>query len=274
MILKRNSIRRLIESEKLIENRESIKDSYSRPPIISPAKMALHLGEKCYLSSKKGVIIKLCKNKTVKIKPNDAFFYQTLEKVKIPNNIAGHAALKMKQSAKGLLMSTQPQIDPGYNNYLFGMFYNLSDNDVELAYGEDILTLELSQVETTGDKIFYEGGLKDKSFEEFFANRVDSSLNKLVSENKRLQANMKLAGGTITIIIMMITLVIGATTIKPIYDSRQLFKELDDRQKDITELEKKFAEQQKEITRLKEKLSKLEPSANSQPSTVSVKSDK
>lgn len=174
MIIRRADIEKLIESKGIIEDYDPSLSANN------PAKVELRLGNKCYLSSRSREIIELVDGDKVVIKPYDILLYQTLEKVNIPNNVAGHISLKMKYTARGLLMSNQTQVDPGYNNYLFGMLYNLSDHNIELECGTPIVTLELFQVK--GNAIdTYNGYMATISFEEFCRQRVGSSLAKLAS---------------------------------------------------------------------------------------------
>lgn len=158
----------------------------------NPAKVELHLGAKCYCSSDPNIIVELKDGSKTSIAPNSIFLFQTLEKVNLPKNLSGRMGLKMSLVAKGLLMSNQTQVDPGYNNYLFGMIYNLSDQEIELEYGKPITTLEFFQTEESQDTFYaYNGSMQNCLFESFVKNRIHSSLGSLESEVRSLKSEIE-----------------------------------------------------------------------------------
>lgn len=158
----------------------------------NPAKIELHLGKKCYCSSTPKKIIQLSNGSSTIIAPNSIFLFQTLEKVNLPNNISGRMGLKMSLISKGLLMSSQTQVDPGYNNNLFGMIYNLSDQDIQLNHGQALTTLELFETQKARDTFFeYNGSMQRCTFEEFVGTRIHSSLGSLESEIRKLKVDVE-----------------------------------------------------------------------------------
>lgn len=158
----------------------------------NPAKIELHLGKKCYCSSTPDKIIELSDGSSATIAPNSIFLFQTLEMVKLPEDISGRMGLKMSLVAKGLLMSNQTQVDPGYNNYLFGMIYNLSDQNVTLRYEQAITTLELFETQKTNDPFYaYSGSMQDCTFDSFVGTRIHSSLGNLESGIRLLKDDVE-----------------------------------------------------------------------------------
>lgn len=158
----------------------------------NPAKIELHLGRKCYCSSNPDQIIELSDGSSTIIAPNSIFLFQTLEKVNLPRNISGRMGLKMSLVAKGLLMSNQTQVDPGYSNNLFGMIYNLSDKNVTLKYEQAITTLELFETEELQDSFYtYQGSMQRCTFEKFVGTRIHSSLGNLESGIRLLKEDVE-----------------------------------------------------------------------------------
>lgn len=193
----------------------------------NPAKVELHLGEKCYCSSNPDKIIELSTGSSAIIAPNSIFLFQTLEKVNLPKNISGRMGLKMSLVAKGLLMSNQTQVDPGYNNNLFGMIYNLSDQNITLEYEQPITTLELFQTEEAQDPFFsYQGSMQDCTFDRFVRTRIHSSLGNLESEIRLLEddveKNQKKWDRTMTILSILLAVI---TLISPIVGYYAAFKD-------------------------------------------------
>jgi len=142
-------------------------------------KIDLRLGEKCYVSSQPEDIKALSDvNNTVTIEPNAIFMYQTYERVNIPQNIVGYTMLKMSQTEQGLLMANETQVEPGYNNHLFGMLYNLSNRPVTLTYKNAIVSLELHRLKKPV-LATYSGKMGDMTLERFCTIRRKSSLEEI-----------------------------------------------------------------------------------------------
>ena len=245
MILGREEIEKYIKEDKIIEdyNSEISKNN--------PAKIELRLGEKCYISSNTHRIVDLSEGKKVIIKPNDIFLYQTLEKVNLPNFIAGHVSLKMKHTALGLLMSSQTQVDPGYNNYLFGMMYNLSNRDIVFNYGDPIITLEMFKFKNTSKNV-YHGKMEKISFEEFCRNRAASSLGKLSTDLKGTIKAVKRSERYLTVlmaIVAVVTLGMGVIafifSMKPSEETVRLSEKLEYQQQIINEMNEKITDFEK-----------------------------
>jgi deoxycytidine triphosphate deaminase len=212
----------------MLLNKEQIKLSIDNDSLISPfieaniqhASYDLTLGSKCYVSANQSGysegIIYLNQGDTVAIPPNSIFFFETREKINLPLNLAGKLSLRFGYIRKGLIMPSQPQADPGYTNYLFGMIYNLSNRPVTLKQGEHIATIEFfTLVATSG----YTGPYENFVFEQFVSSHISSSLdsihNNLIDNTKKLNATKYIIGfGTflltiITIIIAIITAIMG-----------------------------------------------------------------
>lgn len=207
----------------------------------NPAKTELHLGDYCYCSDQKDSVIKLKDDETVIIKPNSIFLFQTKETFEFPKHLAGHMSLKMGWIAKGLFMPSQTQVDPGYNNVLFGMIYNLSSKDVEIKKGEALTTLEVFKAEKSVYP--YSGKMAKTTFEQFVSTRIGSSLGKLENEIKEskgeLDKNIKTYKGfttiisiiiaIITIIITVVTAISAGVSIRTAYKDDATIKELENK---------------------------------------------
>lgn len=159
----------------------------SNPPLIeninrdknknNPAKIELCLGKRCYCSNNPNKIQSLEEGDSITIEPNEVFLFQTLEKINMPKDLVGNISLKMGFVAKGLLMPSQTQIDPGYRNYLYGMFYNLSSDPIKLSYGDSIVTVEFRL--TKESSIVYSGQMENISLEVFLKKRITCSLGSI-----------------------------------------------------------------------------------------------
>lgn len=237
MVLSTDSIERLCKGNKplikpydVTENREN------------PAKTELHLGAHCYCSgSQNNDIIELENDgDVVIIKPNTIFLFETKEVFDFPKNLSGHMSLKMGLISKGLFMPNQTQIDPGYNNVLFGMMYNLSSRDVELRRGQAITTLEVFQTERS--QYDYSGNMQKITFEQFVKVRINSSLGVLEEDVrkawKKLDASRKYWDRYsifVTLVITVISIVMGITNIRTAFKDDATLSQLEYKVEELTE---------------------------------------
>ena len=193
----------------------------------NPAKIELHLGEKCYCSSDPKKIIDLESGSSTIIAPNSIFLFQTLEKVQLPENISGRMSLKMGLVSKGLLMPSTTQVDPGYRNHLFGMIYNLSDQNIELKYGQSITTLELFETQRSGDSLYaYKGSMQNCTFDSFVRTRIRSSLGSLEVNLRKAHEQVEKSQKRHDRILTIISILIATITImSPIAGIKAAYKD-------------------------------------------------
>ncbi len=195
----------------------------------NPAKIELHLGTHCYCSgSANDDIIELENDgDAVTLKPNTIFLFETEETIHLPLNLSGHMSLKMGLISKGLLMSSQTQVDPGYNNVLFGLIYNLSSREVELKRGQAITTLELFCTEVSENE--YSGNMQNISFEQFVKIRINSSLGLLEKELRESQKEMveskKRWDGSIVLITILLTVISVIFAVFGIFNIRATYRD-------------------------------------------------
>jgi len=237
-----------------------------KPNAENPAKVDLRLGMRCYCSSQPQKIYHLTDGCSVEIPPNEIFLFQTLESVNMPNHLVGHLSLKMGLVRKGLLMPSQTQIDPGYNNYLFGMFYNLSTDTIKLAYGDDIVTVEFSS--TTPASSTYAGAMDKITFEQFLSNRISCSLGNLHQSISKVEyqankATKRLSRSTTTWNIIITCLSVFLTVLSIIIAFSN-----SDAKNQIRTLEEQIVIQKEQITNLEEQVDSFEVQISNQGSLL------
>ena len=96
------------------------------------------------------------------VEPGDFAVLSVLEEIKLGNQYAGRIGLRSKWARKGLVATTGPQIDPGYHGRLMIGLTNLTPNPISLAYGDDLVTLELHKLDQPTKKPYagpYQGRL-------------------------------------------------------------------------------------------------------------------
>lgn len=153
------------------------------------ASYDMRLGEKCYISSSPGSndgIVLLEDNKEITIPKNTIFMFQTMEKLTLPLNLVGKLSLRMGLIRQGLIMPSQPQIDAGYDNYVFGMLYNLSNRDIILKRGDHIASVEFYKLHKEVEP--YRDHYQNYSLADYVAHHVQSSMDYL---NEKMDDSIK-----------------------------------------------------------------------------------
>jgi len=85
----------------------------------------------------------------------------THEDLKLPDDIAGRIGLKSGLARRGLVASTGPQIDPGFEGKLFVSVFNLTATSLVLKYLDTFLTVEFHALEKKPEKT-YQGPYQGK----------------------------------------------------------------------------------------------------------------
>ncbi len=222
----------------------------------NPAKIDLRLGELCYVSSDPDNIIELAKDSdSIILPPNEVLLFQSLEKFNLPGNIVAHMGLRMKYISKGLLMPNATHIDPGYKNYIFGLIYNLSNQNVHIFYKEAIATIEFEEIKFSGlECSLYEGSMQETNFKTFVQNRVKSSLGMLQKRTRKAVRNsersLRIGGivlASISAVITAVTLVIAIPSILGITNYQDIEYECQENVQKIEELTARIDSLEKQV---------------------------
>lgn len=208
----------------------------SMPPLIenvdleknknNPAKIELSLGSRCYCSNDSNTIQQLKAGDSITIEPNEVFLFQTKEKINMHRDLVGNMSLKMSLVAKGLLMPSQTQIDPGYRNYVYGMFYNLSSEPIIVKYGDSIVTVEFRTTKACSTN--YSGLMEKITFEEFLTNRISCSLGSIKSLKQEtdsaiceLRKSTTRWNTTVTAFSVVLAIIAGIVTLTGFFSNKE-----------------------------------------------------
>ncbi len=107
---------------------------------LEPACYKLRLGDEYRVDGKDDKLSD--KKRMLKIPPHGLAIVRTYEWINMPGFLIGRWSLKVKKVYKGLLWVGGPQVDPGYQGYLFCPLYNLSNQEVKLEYKEALFTID------------------------------------------------------------------------------------------------------------------------------------
>lgn len=82
-----------------------------------------------------------------RLAPYDLVMLETFETFRMPKDLVGRFGLQSRYSRKGLIASSGPQVDPGYEGKLFVTLQNNTNASHVLAYKETFLTVEFNRLQ-------------------------------------------------------------------------------------------------------------------------------
>jgi|GEM_PF-3457271 deoxycytidine triphosphate deaminase len=187
------------------------------PKKLKPAAYELSVGELYSIGGQTGKLSPETGKNEIIIKPFEVVIIQTLERLNLPRFLIARWNLRVKWAYKGLLWVGGPQVDPGYQGYLFCPLYNLSDTDVRLSYGEEIAVIDfVTTTPLTSQPIEdrYKGSRRIL-FEDYepellqsaLATRTERKLQAVETELKELRANVSTS---VAIIFAAIGIIVSA----------------------------------------------------------------
>ena len=122
-------------------------DPFGDDTCLTPVGYDLRVGEKIYFLSS-GKKIELKKAKSVEIPPRERFAIESLEKVKMKENMFALIATRIKLLWEGLT-SLGTKIDPMFQDKLTLIFSNDSDIPLTLEYGQRICNVIFFEYENS-----------------------------------------------------------------------------------------------------------------------------
>jgi len=79
--------------------------------------------------------------------PGDFAIVTVLEKIALTPQFAGRFGLRSKYARKGLIATTGPQIDPGYEGRLILGLNNLTPRAISIPYKDELVSVEFHKLE-------------------------------------------------------------------------------------------------------------------------------
>jgi dCTP deaminase len=168
---------------------------------IQPASIDLRVGDEGATTKHKRKI-KIDEAGLIILEPGDFGVICLLERVKFGPQYVGRLGLRSKYARKGLIATTGPQVDPGFEGSITLGLANLTPKSVSLSHRDDILTLEIHKLEKPATKPYcgpYQGkyGLSTEDLDAIAEgdgmafSEVLTSLRSLSSNVSDLTAQMK-----------------------------------------------------------------------------------
>lgn len=127
-----------------IESGEITIDPFD-PEQIQPASIDLRVGDEGATTKHKQRVSIRDKGLII-LEPGDFGVICILETIKFGPQYVGRLGLRSKYARKGLIATTGPQIDPGFEGSIKVGLANLTPKSVPLAHRDDLLTLEIHRL--------------------------------------------------------------------------------------------------------------------------------
>ncbi len=127
---------------------------------LQPATYDFRVGEKGATTSTKK-LINIRETGFLLLNPGDFAIITVLEKLKLNLQYTGRFGLRSKYTRKGLIATTGPQIDPGYDGRLILGLTNLTPKSISLPYKDDLVSVEFHKLEEKSSKS-YSGAYQNK----------------------------------------------------------------------------------------------------------------
>lgn len=202
-VLSKTTILKLCESVKLIDPHKEVNafgSSYD-----------LEVGNEYYLCCEDKIDIKpLKEGEKFSIPSYKVCFVISEEKVNIPTNIAATVSLKSEFVQKGLVLSSQPPIDGGYQGKVYALLHNLTNRNIQLQRGVPFLSVVFYKLDKGGPPYRgeYQGmtSLSQLKYLEPF----ESALKELEEDTKRARDRWENA---LPRILQAITIAVGVLAV-------------------------------------------------------------
>lgn len=109
--------------------------------------------------------------------PHAICFILVAENIHLPSDVTAKVSLRMTHIYAGMVLTSQPPFDPGYNGRVVLMLHNLSSEPFHLKCGERVATIEFMRLENepNQDKIHR----SVRTLEEQLAKPIVSSLTEI-----------------------------------------------------------------------------------------------
>lgn len=202
------------------------------------------------------------RNKVLEVGANEVVLLMAHEKIRMPNNLVGHLSLKLDLLLKGLIMSSQSQVDAGYKGPIFALLYNLSDVAIVVRYLDPFLRLEFAELDADTERP-YDGGFKPHfTLGDVVEHRLRSSLSEMGEEVKATRRRVfQIAAGSILAVALGVAAILGpvqGTASDARSDARQAedlvarqAQELDEARDEVSRLDAQVAQLLAELERVR-----------------------
>lgn len=193
-------------------------DSNDRDKLLKPASCTLRLGCHYRVNGEEGFLGP--DNPTLVIPRHGIAIVTTFEWLNIPTFLIARWNLRVHRVYDGLVWVGGPQVDPGYQGFLFCPLYNLSNTDQKLTFGRRLFIIDFSLTTPCDDKEKEEENWKPREPRDTFTfwgldiQRIQSApkvqFNKMENDIKGIRNEVRRLQGTV---FPLLTIIIAALAI-------------------------------------------------------------
>jgi deoxycytidine triphosphate deaminase len=147
-----------------------------KPKNLKPAGYELSVGE---IFAMDGKVTELRPGEKLAIPPFSVAVIQTLETLNLPHHLIARWNVRTKWAYKGLLWVGAAQVDAGFRGYLACPLYNLSNQTVEVSFGDEIAVIDFvtTTPPTAASAPFYQWRDRTRvTFREYEPEKLQSAL--------------------------------------------------------------------------------------------------
>lgn len=145
----------------------------------------------------------LGRGQAISIEPHEVAVIRMAEEIRMPATLVGHLSLKLDVLLKGVIMSSQSQIDAGYEGPIYVLLYNPSSVTVRLDWHLPLVRVEFAQLDWESEEP-YDGDYKpDSTLSNVIERPLSSSLADLQEQQDRVTHRMQnlALGGVLTLFV-------------------------------------------------------------------------
>lgn len=151
-----------------VEKTAMINPFYIGEDFLKPASYSLQLsGAYIYWDSKEKMVQGNLENKGdfFTLRRNTVAFVSLDSKLRLPHYIAARFNLQIKHVHRGIILGTGPLVDPGFTGDLLIPLHNLTNNDYNLYYNEQLIWMEFTKISNSSEFVQNMGNvIKGKFF--------------------------------------------------------------------------------------------------------------
>lgn len=146
MILSEKTIRHLLESRKLVIEPLDAQQ-------IQPASIDLRLADEILILRGKAIdfdkeqAYEKIRAQEIILPPKTSVLMRTLERIELPNDVAGMTRLRSSLSRIGVFLNNAGWVDPGFKGTLTLSIFNANDCSVKIKPGSRFLQLVLMKLD-------------------------------------------------------------------------------------------------------------------------------
>jgi dCTP deaminase len=138
--------------QRLVQERELISDFV--PGSLQGASYDLRLGREYFTRGQ----LHMLKDDapSVRLEPGQFVLLTSLECLKLPDDVVGHAGLISRWAQRGLISLFSPQIDPSFEGLIVVPLFNAGDAPVTLRLADTMFTIEFVRTTSSASKVWIE----------------------------------------------------------------------------------------------------------------------